>query len=103
MGLRFRKSVNFGPFRVNLSKSGIGYSVGGKGARITKRQRAASGLRRPYRVRAFLIQPISAAKRAIAKETAAKSKRLCLILPISRIVQRKSFLWVKLLSPSFLS
>ena len=37
MGLRFRKSVNFGPFRVNLSKSGIGYSVGGKGARITKK------------------------------------------------------------------
>jgi len=26
-----RKSVNFGPFRVNLSKSGLGYSVGGRG------------------------------------------------------------------------
>ncbi len=37
MGLRFRKSVNFGPFRVNFSKSGVGYSVGGKGARITKK------------------------------------------------------------------
>lgn len=36
MGFRFRKSVSFGPFRVNLSKSGIGYSVGTKGARITK-------------------------------------------------------------------
>ncbi len=30
MGLFYRKSVNFGPFRVNLSKSGVGYSVGGR-------------------------------------------------------------------------
>ena len=31
MGFFYRKSVNVGPFRVNLSKSGIGYYVGGKG------------------------------------------------------------------------
>jgi len=31
MGLFYRKSVNIGPFRVNLSKSGVGYSVGGRG------------------------------------------------------------------------
>ena len=31
MGLRFRKSKKLGPFRINFSKSGIGYSVGGKG------------------------------------------------------------------------
>lgn len=37
MGFRFRKSKNFGPFRVNVSKSGIGWSVGTKGARFTKR------------------------------------------------------------------
>lgn len=37
MGFRFRKSVNFGPFRVNLSKSGVGYSFGGKGFRFTKK------------------------------------------------------------------
>lgn len=36
MGLRFRKSVNFGPLRLNFSKSGVGYSVGGKGFRVTK-------------------------------------------------------------------
>ena len=36
MGLRFRKSISKGPFRVNFSKSGIGYSFGGKGARFTK-------------------------------------------------------------------
>ena len=37
MGIRFRKSKNFGPFRVNISKSGVSYSVGTKGTRITKR------------------------------------------------------------------
>lgn len=36
MGLKFRKSIKMGPVRINLSKSGIGYSVGTKGARITK-------------------------------------------------------------------
>jgi hypothetical protein len=33
MGFYYRKSVRLGPFRVNLSKSGIGYSVGGPGFR----------------------------------------------------------------------
>lgn len=36
MGMRFRKSFGSGPFKVNLSKSGIGYSVGTKGFRHTK-------------------------------------------------------------------
>lgn len=35
MGLRFRKSKKIGPFRVNFSKSGIGYSYGNKYARVT--------------------------------------------------------------------
>jgi Protein of unknown function (DUF4236) len=34
MGWYLRKSFGFGPLRVNLSKSGIGYSVGVPGARI---------------------------------------------------------------------
>ncbi len=33
MGWFFRKSLNFGPFRLNFSKSGVGGSVGVKGAR----------------------------------------------------------------------
>ena len=37
MGVRFRKSIKAGPVRVNLSKSGVGYSVGGKGFRVTKK------------------------------------------------------------------
>lgn len=37
MGWRYRKSINLGGgFRINLSKSGIGYSWGVKGYRITK-------------------------------------------------------------------
>lgn len=37
MGFRFRKSVNLGPARLNFSKSGVGYSVGVKGFRYTKK------------------------------------------------------------------
>ena len=33
MGFYYRKSVSLGPFRVNVSKSGVGYSLGGKGFR----------------------------------------------------------------------
>ena len=33
MGWAYRKSLNVGPFRMNLSKSGIGYSLGGTGFR----------------------------------------------------------------------
>jgi uncharacterized protein DUF4236 len=34
MGWSFRKSVGLGPFRINVSKSGVGYSVGGRGFRV---------------------------------------------------------------------
>ena len=37
MGFRFRKSFGKGPFRVTVSKSGVGYSVGTKGFRYTKK------------------------------------------------------------------
>lgn len=37
MGFRFRKSINLGGARINISKSGIGGSVGGKGYRVTKK------------------------------------------------------------------
>ncbi len=37
MGFRYRKSFRFGPFRLTASKSGIGYGVGVRGARVTKR------------------------------------------------------------------
>ena len=43
MGFRFKKSIKAGPVRVNLSKSGVGYSIGGKGFRVTKK--AKGGIR----------------------------------------------------------
>ena len=34
MGWDYRRSLNLGPLRLNLSKSGVGYSVGAGGIRI---------------------------------------------------------------------
>lgn len=34
MGWNLRRSINFGPVRMNLSKSGVGYSVGIRGFRV---------------------------------------------------------------------
>lgn len=43
MGLRIRKSINLGAgFRVNISKSGIGYSWGTPGFRVTKTSRGTT-------------------------------------------------------------
>ena len=36
MGWNLRRSVNFGPLRINFSKSGVGYSVGTRGLRLGK-------------------------------------------------------------------
>ena len=36
MGFNFRKSIKVGPARINLSKSGVGYSIGAGGLRYTK-------------------------------------------------------------------
>ena len=43
MGFYFRKSMSVGPFRVNLSRGGVGWSVGGRGFRT-----GASGRGRRY-------------------------------------------------------
>ena len=34
MGFYLKKGINIGPLRINLSKSGVGLSVGGKGLRV---------------------------------------------------------------------
>jgi hypothetical protein len=36
MGWGYRKSMKFGPFRVNLSRSGVGHSWGNRAFRVTK-------------------------------------------------------------------
>ena len=42
MGFFFRKSVRFGPMRLNFSKSGMGASIGVKGARLTASSRGST-------------------------------------------------------------
>lgn len=43
MGFRYRKSINLGGgFRINLSKSGVGYSWGTKGYRVTRTARGTT-------------------------------------------------------------
>ena len=34
MGWSFRKTIGVGPFRVSVGKTGVGYSVGGRGFRV---------------------------------------------------------------------
>lgn len=42
MSFFFRRSANFGPFRLNFSKSGVGASVGVRGARLTMTRRGTT-------------------------------------------------------------
>lgn len=42
MGTRFRKSINLGGAKMNISKSGVGFSAGVKGARVTKTARGTT-------------------------------------------------------------
>lgn len=65
MGIRFRKSIKLGGARINISKSGIGYSVGTKGARITK---TANG-------RTRTTASIPGTGISYVKETSSKSKK----------------------------
>lgn len=47
MGFNFRKSIKIGPARVNLSKSGVGYSVGAGGLRYTKSAKKGKAPEKP--------------------------------------------------------
>ena len=66
MGLRFRKSVNLGGFRLNFSKSGIGYSIGGKGFRFT--QKANGGYRTTISIPGSGISYVTDSKSNINQE-----------------------------------
>ena len=71
MGFRFRKSIKAGPMRVNLSKSGIGYSIGTKGVRYT--QKAGGGTRTTVSVPGTGLSYVtdSSSKHSSPKRTAA--------------------------------
>ena len=68
MGFRFRKSLNLGGgFRINLSKSGVGYSFGGKGFRYTKK--STGGTRKTYSIPGTGISYVSDSKKNVNNVT----------------------------------
>lgn len=87
MGFRFRKSVNLGGFRVNFSKSGIGYSVGTKGARFTKtaKGRTRTSLGIPGTGLGYVKESGSASNHIIAK---------IVLFPIFLMYLILKFLWI---------
>ncbi len=75
MDWRYRKSINLGGgFRINLSKSGIGYSWGVKGYRVTK---TANGkIRRTYSIPGTgisYVEDTPKTKKVIPKQTDART------------------------------
>ncbi|KAB2645759.1 MAG: DUF4236 domain-containing protein [Verrucomicrobia bacterium] len=80
MGFYYRKSVRLGPFRVNLSKSGVGYSVGGSGFRT-----GVSGSGRRYST--FSLPGTGVGYRT----TGSKG---CLLLLLAPLVLAPAVLWV---------
>lgn len=86
MGVRFRKSIKAGPVRINLSKSGVGYSVGGKGFRVSKK--STGGVRTTASIPGTGISYISesgggkrpAAQSAYVESKPITSTDLCLCL-----------------------
>lgn len=72
MGFNFRKSVKMGPVRVNLSKSGVGCSVGGKGMRVTKK--AGGGTRTTVGIPGTGISYSSDSKKKSSRKKTASPK-----------------------------
>lgn len=77
MGFRFRKSINAGPLRFNFSKSGIGYSVGTKGLRYTKK--AGGGTRTTASIPGTGISYVKDSGR---KETKKRRNKLFIIIVV---------------------
>lgn len=68
MGFRFRKSINLGGgARLNLSKSGIGASAGGKGFRVTKK--AGGGTRTTASIPGTGISYVKDSKKRVESKT----------------------------------
>lgn len=79
MGFRFRKSIKAGPLRINLSKSGVGYSVGGKGYRYTKK--ANGGTRTTTSIPGSGISYVKDSSKKKRGSTMKKSERIEPIIP----------------------
>ena len=73
MGFRFRKSFGKGPFRFNVSKSGIGWSIGTKGARYTKK--ATGGTRTTLSVPGTGISYVTESSKSKPKKESKKMRK----------------------------
>lgn len=93
MGFRYRKSVNFGPLRINFSKSGVGYSIGGKGYRYTKK--ANGGTRQTWSIPGTGIsyvedKPAKKKEAAKTKPTAIRSASTYSASTVSQVTSRSA-------------
>ena len=90
MGFRFRKSFGKGPFRVTVSKSGVGYSVGTKGFRYTKK--AGGGTRTTASIPGTGISYVTetSAKKAGAPASASRIQPTAAQSPSTPVQQRNT-------------
>ncbi len=94
MGLRLRKSIKIGRgTKINISKSGIGYSVGTKGARFTKK--AGGGTRTTLSAPGTGLSYVS--ESSGKKKSQSKEQKPARIEPeyiAEKPKKRKTWLWV---------
>lgn len=85
MGFRIKKSIKAGPVRVNFSKSGVGYSVGGKGFRVTKK--ANGGVRTTASIPGTGVSYVSDSGSSKKKTVANNGHRQEVMKPINPTVE----------------
>ena len=85
MGFRIKKSIKAGPVRVNFSKSGVGYSVGGKGFRVTKK--ANGGVRTTASIPGTGISYVSESGRGKKKAATNNAHSQEVMKPINPTVE----------------
>lgn len=92
MGFRFRKSVKLpGGFRVNLSKSGVGYSWGTKGFRATKT--AGGKVRKTYSIPGTGLSYVEESKSKTTPQKKTREKERSQMASRSAKGQKKRRKW----------
>ena len=75
MGWSFRRSKSFGLFRLNFSKSGVGFSVGVKGARIGAMPRERNMFEAASPALGFITSPHCRILRRVSRLNARQASR----------------------------
>lgn len=92
MVFRFRKSIKLpGGFRVNLSKSGVGYSRGTKGFRATKT--AGGNVRKTYSIPGTGLSYVEESKRKTTPKKKTREKEMSQMASRSSNGQKKRRKW----------